>query len=441
MNAKVSFFLKDYTDFPYDTVVRKINVGEQVEVALKATLNNKVLQISEDTPIQAQFSVSYNDNGAEKTQTLNRPITILSRTAIVWDDASRIASFITPNDPPVRQLVAYVLPLVDKQPDLALADSLRKVIMVWNAASEMGISYLSDPTSPYTEIKANQSQPIDRVQFPRDTMKLKTGDCDDLTALMATMLEGVGVQTAIMDYPSHIALMVNTGYNNSMQLGLPYHRLIQYNDSLWIPLELTMLGKTFDASIAQAAATYKQAKGEVKIIDTRKAAKTFEAVTLPETEWTAARPAEAALLARYSADTQKLAKIRFNYLSATYEETLKKSPDDASAMNGLAILYIERGDLDKGREYLNKVLSKNPAEPAALNNLGNLSYDAGHYEAAADYYNKASAADPYDSGVWLNRARTALKLKNTAEAAEFVAKAASIDPSIQEIGDQLLQQD
>ncbi|HOX23887.1 MAG TPA: hypothetical protein PLL10_10505, partial [Elusimicrobiales bacterium] len=32
MNAKVSFFLKDYTDFPYDTMVRKINAGEEIEV-------------------------------------------------------------------------------------------------------------------------------------------------------------------------------------------------------------------------------------------------------------------------------------------------------------------------------------------------------------------------------------------------------------------------
>ncbi|NLO92222.1 MAG: tetratricopeptide repeat protein [Elusimicrobia bacterium] len=442
VNAKVSFFLKDYTDFPYDTVLRKVNADEEVVVPLKATLNNKVLQISEDTPIQAQFTVSYMDEGAEKTQTLNKPITILSRTAIVWDDAPRITSFVTPNDPPVRQLLAQVLPLVDKAAqDEDLPQQLRKVIMIWDALAEIGISYLADPTSPYAEVKANHSMPIDRVQFPRDTLKLKTGDCDDLTALLATMLEGVGVQTAIMDYPSHIALMANTGLNNSLQVGLPYHRLVQYADSLWVPLEPTMLGKPFESALVQAAATYNQSKEEVKIIETRKASKVFEAVTLPETDWAVQRPGDPALLARYGGDVKALGRVRFKYLTAYYEGVLKKTPDDTSTLNSLAIVYAQNGDPGKGKEYLAKVLAADPSDPTALNNMGNLAYSAGNYEAAADYYNKASLADPYDSDIWLNRARASYKLKNTAEAEEFVNKAVSLDRSAEETGYKLIHQD
>ena len=79
-NVKVSFFLKDFMDFPSDTIVKEIAPHSKAQVDLMATLNNRLLNINEDTPIQCQLTMTYYVDGAEKTFTLNRPVKVLSKT-------------------------------------------------------------------------------------------------------------------------------------------------------------------------------------------------------------------------------------------------------------------------------------------------------------------------------------------------------------------------
>jgi hypothetical protein len=65
--------------------------------------------------------------------------------------------------------------------------------------------YVSDP-------RAN----VEHVQFPNETIKLKGGDCDDLSVCFSSLLESVGIETAFVDYKnidgvSHVNLLINTG--------------------------------------------------------------------------------------------------------------------------------------------------------------------------------------------------------------------------------------
>jgi len=93
-NVKLSFNLKDFMDFPSDTVVPLVKAKSQVQVDLMATLNNRMLNITEDTPIQCQLTLTYYQDGAEKTFTLNKPVKVLSKNAIIWDNPQRLANFI-----------------------------------------------------------------------------------------------------------------------------------------------------------------------------------------------------------------------------------------------------------------------------------------------------------------------------------------------------------
>ncbi len=95
------------------------------------------------------------------------------------------------------------------------------------------------------------------VQFPAETIKLKGGDCDDLSVLLSSVLESAGVETALVDYKnpggiSHVNVLVNT------KLIPGEAKLITENDTkyflrknenredeIWIPVETTSL-KDFD---------------------------------------------------------------------------------------------------------------------------------------------------------------------------------------------------
>ena len=100
---------------------------------------------------------------------------------------------------------------------------------------------------------ANPRAESDYVQFPHETLKLKGGNCDDLSVCFSSLMESVGIQTALVDYKpingiGHVNVLVNT------QLSPEQAKLITQNDSkyfirknesgideVWIPIETTSL--------------------------------------------------------------------------------------------------------------------------------------------------------------------------------------------------------
>jgi len=133
---------------------------------------------------------------------------------------------------------------------------------------------------------SNPTAAQDYVQFPNETLKLKGGNCDDLSVLYSSLLESVGIQTALVDYKpqngiGHVNVLVNT------QLSPEQARLITDNDSkyfirrnesgvdeVWIPVETTSL-TNFDKAWELGAEKFNQdaltnlglAKGNVEIVD------------------------------------------------------------------------------------------------------------------------------------------------------------------------------
>ena len=122
-----------------------------------------------------------------------------------------------------------------------------KAQIIFNEFAKL-IVYVSDPRAT-----------AEYVQFPKQTLDLKGGDCDDLSVLYSSLLESVGVQTALVDYKGdgeirHVNVLVNTGLNPEQA------RLITTNDKkyfirkdesgkdqVWIPVETTSLSNFNEA--------------------------------------------------------------------------------------------------------------------------------------------------------------------------------------------------
>ncbi len=437
-NVKLSFNFKDFMDFPSDTVVPLVKARSSVDVPLLATLNNRILGITENTPIQCQLRLTYYQDGEEKTFTLTQPVTVLSKNAIVWDDASRLGNFITVNDGPITAFRTFAL--LQKK-DLAndsgsLNDNLLTALLDWEALGEYGLTYMSDPVSPFEVLKSSAAVPLDTVQFPRNTLTLKSGDCDDLAALFASVFEASGLHTALLDYPSHIALMFDTGETDADRVGIPAEYLIKRDNTWWVGLETTMVGKSFYDAIMHEADLYRKMKDEVRVIDVRKAMTEFEPVTLPE-ESSPMKFSMPGLPDRVRKAIDALAALRYAHLKEYYGSILRSAPGDVEANMSLGIAHAQYKHYDEAEACFKKVLEKEPFNAAALNDLGNLSFEAGRYDEAREYYFKASKADPFDGNIWLNLARVAAKQGNKDDVRAFAARAAKIDPGLQTLADKL----
>ncbi len=436
-NVKLSFFFKDFMDFPSDTVVPLVKAKSQAEVELNATLNNRILNITEDTPVQCQLTLTYYQDGAEKSSTLNKPVKVLSKNAIVWDNTARLANFITIKDGPVTSFRTFAL-LEKKNVEAeaaSLNENLLTGLMGWEALGEHGVTYLADPVSPYAVLKSTQNLVLDTVQFPRGTLKLKSGDCDDLTALFATVYEASGLRVALLDFPGHIALMFDTGATDASEVGIPAEYLIKYGNTWWVGVETTMVGKNFYDAIVHAADLYRRMEKEVRVIEVRAAWTQFEPVTLPENE--GEKFSAPGLGARMKAAVAALQKARYEHLKKYYAGILRENPDDVDANVSLGILHAEYKAMAEAAASFEKVLEKEPFNAGALNNLGNLRYSAGKYEEARDLYFKAAKADPFDGSVWLNLARVSGKLGKKEDVKTFADRAAKIEPELKSVGDKL----
>ena len=441
-NVKMTFKLKDYMDFGFDTEIKRLEPKQTVEVPLIATLNNRVLEISEDTPIQAEFTLTYFESGKQQTVSLTKPLRLYSKNAITWQDPQRIANFVTRKDPPVRDFVRTVSTLEFKnRKAAALSDSVVKAMRIWNALSEYGLKFVANPANPFETAHDDPNFPVDYTQFPRETLRSKSGQCSDLTSLYAAMLEDSEVRVAILDYPGHMTMMFDTEAEDAVEAGMPPDLLVENGGTMWVPIEVTYIGKPFIDAVSKAAYAYKAEaeKGRVKVYDLHKAWGTYEPVTMPPTDFSPKVPEQAALERRYDDQTNVLAKDRYNFLKKHYEGEARKNGKDTDAQLQLGIIEYQFGNRDAALTEFNKVLALDPKNAAALNNLGSVAFLEGSNAEAEKRFLQAADVEPDDAMIWLNLVKTELRLRKAEKAREYGDKAVALAPSFKPAVDSLIK--
>ncbi len=441
-NVKLTFKLKDYMDFGFDTEIKKLEPKQAVEIPLIATLNNRVLEVSEDTPIQAEFTMTYFESGKQQTVSITKPLRLYSRNAITWQDPQRIANFVTRKDPPVRDFVRAVSTLEFKnRKAAALNEPALKAMKIWNALSEYGLKFVANAANPFETAHDDPNFPVDYTQFPRETLRSKAGQCSDLTSLFAAMLEDSEVRVAILDYPGHMTMMFDTEAEDAADAGIPADLLVEHEGTMWVPIEVTYIGKPFIDAVSKAAYAYKAEaeKGRVKVYGLHKAWGTYEPVTMPPTDFSPKFPEASALERKYDDQVNVLAKDRYNFLRKQYEADIRKNGKDAEAQLQLGIVEYQFGNHEAALTEFNKVLSLDPSNAAALNNLGSVAFLESDNVEAEKRFTQAAEAEPEDPTIWLNLVKTSLRLKKLDKAKAMGEKAVSLAPSFKPAVDSLIK--
>jgi hypothetical protein len=87
---------------------------------------------------------------------------------------------------------------------------LFRALRIIDALGARGIEYVEDPASPISVVLGQESA-VDTVRFPRTTLLYQSGDCDDTTALLTSLLEAAGIRTAILTSPGHVFAAFESG--------------------------------------------------------------------------------------------------------------------------------------------------------------------------------------------------------------------------------------
>ncbi|UCB47293.1 MAG: hypothetical protein JSV25_07755 [Spirochaetota bacterium] len=433
-DIEVKLFIKQYMDNPkICRTPTELKAGEEKEVELNALFTNKVLEITEGTKVSANITIEYKLNGKKKEIDKLETIRIQNRNAITWEDDRRAAAFVTAKDPVILKFSKNIAGMIKTKGSKAINANLRMAMAIHEALTLFGMNYVIDPTTPYKEF-SKKRQEIDFLQFPKQSLDYKAGDCDDLSILYSALLESVGIETAFITIPGHIfmAFSVDMEPDEARKRFLRADELIFREDKTWIPVEITEIGGGFLKAWQKGAKEWREnvARGQAGFYPIHEAWSTYEPVGLPGEVIQLTLPDRDSIVSAYLQELIQFIDREIYPQVAKLQAEIKKSKGDPKEVNKLGILYARYGLVDRAEREFKKILEKNKDFVPALVNLGNICYLDNDMKSALTYYEKASKLDPKNPRVLLCVARTNHELENYGLVKEAYSSLKRLNPDL-----------
>lgn len=425
VTLKLAFHIKEFMDFPTEIELKHVPPGKSQDITLKAVFNNKILDVTEDTPVQTELKASYFQNQTQRSFSKNNTVNLYEKHRMMWVNKDRVATFVTSKDPVALEFTrSIVTQYAEKGSPLVFAAA------IYDYLGFMGMTYLQHPNNPY-QIVEGKTKFVDYVQYPRETLKRNSGVCTDLVVLFAAVLEGLGIRTKLLGTPDHLFIMFAVGQVSELGDSTMNGMFVIHEGSVWAPVELTLVGSPFMKAWEAGSKGYSEWKGKgLEITDLGKAWERYKPATLPVTEWRAQIAKRSDVDKRYNNEIAKLNRIMLKYTSNRYFDQINSNPSNGNAYLQLGIIYGESGELAEAKTFLDKALILLPDNPEVINNIANIYYLSGNYKTAAQKYERAAALDPADPYILVNLSLCYVKLDNKAKATQTFRKAITIDPEL-----------
>ncbi len=382
-DLEISFFQPGYMDAPTPSAnLLSLAPRGRAEVGLLAAFNQEVFRTEGTVPLAGEIIVRYRYRGRPIEQRMPVSYELLDRTAITWDDDRKVGAFITPADSALRNYSSFVSAALRNETLPQLNPAMQAAAQVYSALSSFGLTYQADPSSPFVQAQTGAIA-VDSVSLARATLARGTGDCDDLTVLFASILESMGHETGFITAPGHIYLAVNTKVRarDFREIHPDRAMTIVEDDQVWIPVEITLVGKQAFADAWRRGAelwNLYDSNPEKRGFHTTASAQTvYRPVGLRETDLGLQYGARTDLVAAYRPELARLGDFALTELAS---QTAKSG--DVRDWNALGIAYAKYGRVKEAESAFIRALRIDAAFTSAQVNLGNLAYLQKDYRKA-----------------------------------------------------------
>ena len=432
-NIEVSLYVKELMDGPKTcATVEQLRPGESRAVDLYALFADRILGVREDADMAVELSVDYTLNGRRQRRTITDALRLCNRNALTWDDDRKAAGFVSAKDQEVLRVSKLVAGMVRKEGPASIDLTMRIGMGMLEAMSASHISYVRDPNTPTYEAASENASVIDFLQFPNQTLKLKGGDCDDLSILYASLLESVGIETAFITVPGHIyaAFALDMKPQEARRVFLEERELIVQDGKAWVPVEITMVGDSFQNAWQAGAREWneKAAAGQAHLYPIHEAWKTYETAGTPADVGEVDELDGAAFTLRYKQELTTFIERELRPQIEKIEQAMGNKPE-SKLLNRIGVLYVRYGLVDQAQSVFAAILESEQYGPT-LTNLGNICLLRGDFEKALPLFESALSKDPESSGALLGLARANQGLGRLALARQYLGELESRDPGI-----------
>ncbi|MEI6873742.1 MAG: tetratricopeptide repeat protein [Spirochaetota bacterium] len=431
--AKVTFFIAEYMDNPKTcAIIPVLEPGMSAKAELFALFNKKMLDISEGTKVSGRVTVDYIQAEKPATAMATGTVRIYDRNASMWDDDRKAAAFVTSKDPTVLRFAKNVLAMTKGKGSKAVNANLLTAMALHEATRLFGLAYVTDPSNSYALTLENKTA-VDYLQFPRQTLDYKSGNCSALSILYSALLESVGVETAFVTVPGHIfmAFSLGIGPESARKTFASPDDLILTRDAAWLPIETTSRNAGFQAAWKEAAKEWREnlAKKQAVLYPVHEAWALYEPVGFASDLSSIALPPEDRVVAAYLEELIGYIDAEISPQVAKLQAEITRSNGSPRSVNQLGVLYARYGLFDRASAQFTKALGEGDYAPALLN-LGNIACIQHRFEEALSLFSRAERISPSDPAVHLAIARANHDLENYGMAKAAYEKLKTLDPSL-----------
>ncbi len=277
IEVNVKSEIDNYSERPGYSGFTNIPRGKTVDIPVTVIFGSRLQQVTSREPAVLDLEIIAR-TGKMVRKVMSAAITVHNRNA--WNgDVDKLAMFVTPDEERILRFSRESIAGWD-QNSSAGNGSVEKAQSLFDALGRLGMRYHSDPSIPFYK--------DDRVQYAAETLQLGSGDCDDLVVLYASLLHSLGINTAFAEVRdpqkeiAHLYLLFDTGVSSgdgNLVSSNEKRYVIRENadgkETIWIPVETTLVGQGFEEAWKSAATTYLQESiirngindGWVRIID------------------------------------------------------------------------------------------------------------------------------------------------------------------------------
>lgn len=443
--SSITVYCADVMSGPTQVNCTPISARSNSVIRFPAVFTEAILENTEAANLQMEVVLSYVHQGSEQTIRKSGAFVLNGRNAIVWSDKRRMASFIAPGS---EMLIDY-----NKRADqvfkgmakFGLNRSVLKAGQLYTLLNQSDLTYSSDPNQGYASLSL-RTEVKDFLQFPLETFVRRGGDCDDLVALYASLLESGGISAAYIDVPGHVMAAFDCGIKpgEMADYGLLPNDVIVMNERVWIPIEATKIGVAgfFPAWKAASDRYYRELEAGhfPELIPFGEAWNIYKPASYHPKGLTIDIPTDSKVKEEYKQFViQFVSKTKQNALDELAARCTSE-PENVFVRNAYGTLLTQTGQYEKAKKVFLETLEMTPESPVVINNLGNIDLLQGKYADAIVHYERAALLDEKDAQIHINLCKAQLQLGNKLKANEAFNKAVSLDASIADIYQELKKQ-
>ena len=354
-----------------------LNRYKSVEVPVYADFSSEFLKYSEDGKINGELVISYSFLGKQMVEVQNIVLDVRHRNSFIWNDSAALACFIDPSTPEILEAAKYIAgtEIVNLKP--GMNSPLQYSAAIMEGLRLADIDYSRDKVTPYTSFR--NSEQIDSIQYPLETLGIMSGDYDDLGILVASCLESFGIGTGFVALDDDFIVLVDTRIvpekKQNQFTGLD---VISDANTTWLPLSMKTFREGFTKSRTQGAKLLNSGI-EYEIVDVHEAWEYYPPVTFSGYRGSYKNPSKDAIIKAVNEATtyyinNELAALAKKFRSegntklladtyvrsGMYNEALAEYQklNTTSAWNNMALVYTYQKKYKQAQDMYKKVLAK-----------------------------------------------------------------------------------